>query len=280
MNSKKISTKVKKVFPKVALVSALVGGLGYTHARHPTTFPSIYYMVTDPFVATLTEKKIEEQFGIDYEGDSSEERQKELEENLQNIYETNPALLAHCKKIVLHSEAVQNSRLVKPFLSYGGYSDIGDTINIIDNSLDTLAHELAHLAHYNSPKKFDEELDHIFGNTYKKGLKKENRRSLWNDNSFEPRDGFVKPYGATNASENVATYVEKAYDPSFWEDERLQQSDKYLQTLSLLQKYNFISPKQFEEIKETLENNTPLKKQIRSLEFEHLIQELQKLIKP
>ncbi len=254
MASKNISKKVKKNIAKVALVSALLG-VGYEeHTSHPTTVPSVYYIITDPFVTTLTEKRIEKEFGIDYEGDSNEERQRILEENLQKIYETNPALLTHCEKIVLHSEAVENSALVEPFLNYSGTANRLGTIELISLTLSETAHELAHLKYFHASKEFDDQLEYIFGNTYKKDLKNE-KGSVWNDGSVRPRNGFVRPYGANNSHENVATYVEMAYIPSFWEDQQLQQSDKYLKTLSLLQEYDFISLKQFEDIKSTLDKN-------------------------
>ncbi|MDP3698056.1 MAG: hypothetical protein Q8R47_00565 [Nanoarchaeota archaeon] len=260
----KKTKKAKKNLVKVALFGTL-GGIGINHFGSPTTLPELYYSVTDSFTTTPTEKKIEENFGIDYEGDPNEERQKELEDILHQIYDNNPKLLTYCKKIVLHSEAVKNSSLVKPFLSYNGLSYNGyaegllGTINIINLSVGTIAHELAHLKDYHAPKEFHEQLDRIFGDSYKKDLK-DGKIEVWNDDSTEPRNGFVVPYGANSPSENVATYIGRSYSPQFWEDEQLHQSDKYLRTLTLLAKYDFISPKQFKEIKETLENNPPLTK--------------------
>ena len=76
----KKSEKAKRHLIKAALLSALAVSTFLLHKKYPTTFPSIYYMVTDPFVTTPTEQRIETKFGIDYEGDSNEERQKALEE--------------------------------------------------------------------------------------------------------------------------------------------------------------------------------------------------------
>jgi len=251
---KKIKKKLKDNVDKIAAISALVGGAGFVHYIIPTTFPHLYYTVTDPFITTATEQRIEEQFGIDYEGDSTEEKQKVLEEHLQEIYKTNPALLSHCGKIVLHSETVTNSSFVKPFLSFVGLTRPWGTTELIHSGLSIVAHELAHLVHHNAPKKFDDELDLIFGGLYGKGVKKVENEYRWEDGSWGPRNGFVEPYGATKASENVATYVAAAYNPYFWKNERLQQSDKYLKTLSLLEKYGFITLKQFEEIRVKIEN--------------------------
>ena len=255
---KKIITKLDHHPGKVA-ICMLAGVIGLAHVKNPTGFLHLYYQITDPFTTTATEKRIEERFGIDYEGNSAEEKQKSLEENLQKIYETNPALLSHCKKIILHSEGVQNLPFIKPFSEYIALAltPFG-TIELNDNTaLSTLAHEAAHLVHHDTPKEFNEELERIFGSSYGKGIKKVENSYLWEDGSWGPRNGFVDPYGATVARENVATYVAKTYDHYFWEDEGLQESDKYLQTLALLQKYDFISPKQFEEIKKTLESRKP-----------------------
>lgn len=226
---------------------ALVASIGFMHTQIPVIFPHLYYTITDPFITTPTEQRIEEKYGIDYEGDANQERQEELEKNLHTIQETNPALLTRDAKIVLYSEAVHHSPLIKPFLNYRGHTMLlTGTIELLSLKLETLAHELAHLKHFHSAGRFDEELDQIFGDSYQGHI------AVWSDGSEGPRNGFVKPHGAKNSGENVATYVGKSYDPAFWEDPELQQSDKYVQTLVLLEKYDFISPKQFEEIKETL----------------------------
>lgn len=229
------------------------------HLGRPTRFPHLYYTLTDPFITTATEQRIEERFGIDYEGTSDEKMQKYLEETLQNIYKTNPSLLVHAAKIILHSKAVLNSPFVEPFIdNRRGQAVYPEIIELMDETdLRTVVHELTHIADFHAPKEFDRELNSIFGSSYKGGIFK--RVTTWDDGSVGPKDGFIRPYGASNSLENVATYVEKAYtaDSFFWEDQELQQSDKYLQTFSLLAKYGFLTPKQFEEIKKMLEVNNP-----------------------
>ena len=250
MSSKK--TKKKRNIFRIALLGTLLGANGIGYLKHPTYLSFCYYTLTDPFINTPTEKRIEEQFGIDYEGDPNEDNQRILEKNLQTINETNPELLTHCEKIVLYSETVYDSPLVKPFLNNAGYAagSIG-TLEVIENSVGLIAHELAHLAHYDAPKEFDDRLDKIFADSYQKEpISFVDNIAFWKDDgTYGPRNGFVSPYGTINSHENVATYVARAYNPSFWQDERLKQLDKYLQTLSLLSEYHFISPKQFEEIK-------------------------------
>ncbi|MEK6939717.1 MAG: hypothetical protein AABX31_03230 [Nanoarchaeota archaeon] len=261
----KIKEKKKVIIAGAAL--AIAEAAVFVHSRYPTAFPHIYYTATDSFTTTPTEKIIEEQFGIDYEGDSNEDRQKELAQHLQTVYDQNPALLNHCQKIVLHSETVRSSPLVKPFLDYDGLATSpGASINILNNTIEVVTHELAHLKYHRTPNKFKEKLAKIFGDSYHLEAKPVlSNKNTWIDDTNGPKDGFVVPYGATSESENVATYVPKAYNPSFWYDLRLQQSEKYLQTLTLLHEYEFISQKQFEEAKERIENN-PLKDLLKILE--------------
>ena len=165
MNSKK--TKKKRNIFRIALLSVLAGASGIAHLKQPTLFSHCYYTLTDSFTTSATEQRIENKFGIDYEGDPNEEKQRILEENLQTIYETNPELLAHCEKVVLFSETMYTSPLVKPFLhgKVGYAGGFLSTIKLIENSVGLIAHELAHLAHYDAPKEFDDRLDKIFADS-------------------------------------------------------------------------------------------------------------------
>ena len=270
MNKQKKIRKLKNFSRKIA-VCALAGATGLLyHSKAPTTIPGIYYNITDPYTNTATEQRIEHKFKFDYEGTSKEDLQKSLEWNLQQIYNTNPFLISHCKKMILFPETVENSPFIKPFLNYEAIAiALGSRIEL-NNTTDvsTIAHELAHLTHRDAPKEFDVQLDLIFSDSYKKGIKKVGEITFWEDDSYGPKNGFVGPYGATSAHENVATYVAAAYYPYYWENVLFQESDKYLKMLSLLSEYHFISPKQFEEIKRTLEYNRPLKKILRTLDLE------------
>ncbi|MEK6905259.1 MAG: hypothetical protein AABX24_02550 [Nanoarchaeota archaeon] len=271
MNKQKKIRNLKKRFRNMA-ACALVGAAGLLcHSKAPTTIPGIYYNITDSYTNTATEQRIEQKFKIDYEGTSKEDLQKSLEWNLQMIYNTNPFLISHCKKMVLFPETVENSPFIKPFLDYEAVATWPWSTIELNNTTDigTIAHELAHLTHRAVPREFDVQLDLIFGDSYNKDIKKRSDNVLvWEDNTGGPKNGFVGPYGATGAHENVATYVDAAYQSYYWEDVRFQQSDKYLKTLSLLSEYNFIAPRQFEEIKHTLEYNRPLKKILRTLDLE------------
>ncbi len=270
MTKQKKKRKLEKHLRK-AVIGAVAGTIGLIyHNIVPTAIPRLYYAVTDSSETTAAEQRIEQKFKIDYEGTSNEQNQINLEYNLGLIYRTNPSLLSRCKKMVLHSEAVENSFFIRPFLDYSAIaippSGTIELNNITDVS--TIAHELAHLVHYHAPKEFDEELDEIFGDSYKKGLKKKNEVTVWEeDDSTRPNNGFVEPYGATNRNENVATYVAAVYLPYLWDDVRFQQSDKYLRTLSLLLKYDFISVPQLEEINKTMEYSRFVNRIRRSLDL-------------
>ncbi len=272
MNKQKKIRKWKN-FSRKAAACILVGAAGLLyHSKAPTTIPGIYYTITDSYINTATEQRIEQQFKFDYEGTSNENLQKSLEWNLQQIYNTNPFLISHCKKMILFPETVENSPFIKPFLDYEAIAISPWSKIELNNTTDvsTIAHELAHLTHNSAPKEFDNQLYNIFADSYgKEQIDFVAGKDVWKDDGADgPRDGFVTPYGSTNSHENVATYVAAAYHSHYWEDVRFQRSDKYLKMLSLLSEYNFISPKQFEEIKKTLEYNRPLKKILRTLDLE------------
>jgi hypothetical protein len=256
MTKQKKERKLEKHLRK-AVIGAVAGTMGLIyHSIVPTFFPRLYYAITDSSETTAAEQRIEQKFKIDYEGTSNEQTQISLEYSLRLVYITNPFLLSQCKKIVLHSEAVDNSFFIRPFLDYSAMAiPRSGTIELNNiTEVSTIAHELAHLAHYYAPKEFDKELDEIFGDSYKRGLTRKNDVIVWEeDGSTRPNNGFVEPYGATNAHENVATYVAAVYIPYLWDDVRFQHSDKYLRMLSLLLKYGFISLKQFEEINTGME---------------------------
>ena len=259
MTDKEKAGKLKKQEGKgVFCIFAIQAGflLGFAHIKNPTILPRLYYAIEDPLTTTTMEQLIEEQFGIDYEGTSREESQKLLEGTLQHIYRENPALLASCNKIVLHYGTVENSPFIKPFLNFSGRADPDfrtlELINTPALSYEIVAHELAHLMHYDAPEEFNDELGRIFDDS--------DYQAAWSNNRFAPINGFVESYGTTNHMENVATYVAASYYPGFWENPSLQQSDKYLRTLSLLQRYDFISRKQFEEIEGKLRKREKLEK--------------------
>lgn len=68
-------------------------------------------------------------------------------------------------------------------------------------------------------KTFEEEWKTIAGYIYGEGLG-EKRAGLgltWADGSYEPRYGFVRPYGANDYLEDIATFVENVYkNPDFY----------------------------------------------------------------
>lgn len=227
-------------------------GLASVHVKCPTFFTELYYTLTDPITTTSTEQRIEERFGIDYEGDSDETQQQVLEGHLSTIEGTNPALLADCQKIVLYSDAAKSSSLVKPILDYDGLANAGEgVIDVLHNSLEIVVHEAAHLKHHHVPDEFNQKLDRIFGNSYGK----DEIRNFWPDGTDGPRNGFVRAYGSNSPSENVATYVEKIYQPAFWKHPKLQRSEKYLQTIGLLHEYGFIPGRDHNQITAAIKND-------------------------
>ena len=52
----KIKEKKKVIIAGAAL--AIAGATGYVHSKYPTTFPRIYYIVTDSLTTTPTEERI------------------------------------------------------------------------------------------------------------------------------------------------------------------------------------------------------------------------------
>lgn len=260
---------LKRALRKIALAGALTVGAAVYHVFDPTLIPRTWYTIKDPFITTQTEQKIEDKYGIDYEGDSDEQTQIALEENLRQIKKTNPGLLKHCTKIVLHPYQVTSSPAIAPFVDFAGRAFYTGMIELTTTASSTLVHELAHTKHFEVEDEFEEKLDALFENSYSQGLKtptywygiKRIAPTNWDDGSIQPRNGFVLPYGANNSRENVATYVEEAYYTRFWEKPEVQ-DEKYTQTLALLRDYNFITQQQYDDILKTIRaNNLDLIKQ-------------------
>ncbi len=256
---------IKRALGKIILAGALTIGAAVYHVFDPTLIPRIWYTIKDPFITTATEQKIEKEYSIDYEGTDNEVIQRAVQENLRRIKKANPELLKHCTKIVLHPITVTDSKYIKPFVDFSGRAFYTGTIELTTTEIGTLIHELAHEKDFQAPKEFREKLDAIFANSYAQELKeptffygiKKIKPTQWQDGTFEPRNGFVRPYGANNSKENVATYVEEAYNQLFWEKPELQKDEKYAKTLALLLEYKFITKQQYQDILKTIQTNNP-----------------------
>lgn len=114
-------------------------------------------------------------------------------------------------------------------------------------------HEGAHVLTYyyeNHSPGFLTGWNRISGNVYggrdlPPGSSKETLPQTWADGSSGPRNGLVRPYGAIDVYEDIATFVEKYNeDPSFFNeliDPASQKYDaRYAQKLGLLKTYGFI----------------------------------------
>jgi len=76
---------------------------------------------------------------------------------------------------------------------------------------------------------------------------------IWTDGSTDPKNGFVRAYGANNFKEDVATYVEAVYtNPGIFKDlinpKSPKYDEKYLKKLLLLKEYGFITSKEWKAI--------------------------------
>ena len=76
--------------------------------------------------------------------------------------------------------------------------------------------------------------------------------ALFNTLSSTPRYGFIRPYGATSFSEDVATYMEQINNHSFFKELIDPKSPKYdaryKQKLDLLLNYGFISQAEYNAV--------------------------------
>ena len=72
------------------------------------------------------------------------------------------------------------------------------------------------------------------------------------DKTVSPKNGFIRPYGATKFQEDIATYQENILNPSFFKpliDSTSPQYDpKYKQKLDLLLKYKYITQAEYNSI--------------------------------
>lgn len=258
----KIVSKSYKRIKKFSKVIPFLMFAAIYHSLDPTLVPRLKYLVSD---INKPKIELEKKFDIDYEGYPNEKIEKNIQDCLENIERENPLLLKYCRKIVYHNPKTLDLKPINYFIYFDGraFNFFGE-IELCSVYEPLLAHELAHLYHYNVSKKFNQELDEIFDDSYGFDLKPNwcflvNMPNRWNDDSTEPRNGFISPYGAKNKYENVAEYIEKVYDDGFnWENPELHRSPKYKKTLKLLEKYGFITPKQLARIEDEMILSDPV----------------------
>ena len=191
--------------------------------------------------------RVKDSFGIDFVGDRDETRQTDIQHNLQIIKEINPKLLEHVKRIILYTSEVDVHRL--------GLALPGDTIALFTTDYYILVHELAHVMYAHAPAEFHERQAMLFDGFYGKNLSQVEVKdgvtifpTTWLDGSIDPRQGFVEPYGANNANENVATYVARAHNLYFWNHPAIELGRGYIPMLFLLKNFDFITQIQFDDI--------------------------------
>lgn len=219
----------------------------FYHPKYPTYLARVYYNLTDDFSGSLFEKLIQDDFNIDYEGTLDEKITTHLYSDLIKIRQTNPELLTHLKKLVIIPESVYYSEMVYSHLDYVGLADTSGTIELIEGySFDNLAHELAHIKYFNLPRESRKTFYDFF--EWNEKIIKTPEGTLWEGGTIEPKNGFLRPYGATNVHECLATYVEQFYgenvDYSFWGKLDTSKFD-YKQVLRFLLDENFITPGQY-----------------------------------
>tara|TARA_Y100000310_G_scaffold330357_1_gene401839 strand:+ start:1811 stop:4069 length:2259 start_codon:yes stop_codon:yes gene_type:complete len=104
-------------------------------------------------------------------------------------------------------------------------------------------------------ESFETEWKSIAGDFYgvDLGEKRAGLAISWADGSNEPRNGFVRPYGANNYLEDIATFVENVYkNPDFYKPLITQGSAqydvRYRQKLDLLYERDFITQEKYDYI--------------------------------
>lgn len=113
-------------------------------------------------------------------------------------------------------------------------------------------HESAHLLYHNLFfKDFESKWKKISGEYNKVEIIKGVNYYKDSENPVAPRHGYVMPYGGTQVSEDVATFVQKAYDSEFFKP--LLSKDNpwrniYREKLRLLREYRFLSDREYTAI--------------------------------
>ena len=229
----------------------------------PTWPQHIKYYLTDKATETATERRIEQEFGINYWGDKDEEVLKILESDLRKIKEKRPILLAYLNGITLFPKEDVDVWYTRPFLRfYGRANSKTDNVELLGLGIDIEKHEFAHIAHNNLPDELTDKVAEINKDSIRSRVKYLislllNEKNVWGDGKNEPRYGQVHPHGMDAVEETIATYVEKLDDLSFWEHPAIRKDPRYVQNLEVLAEYGLATPKEVQDIKDTINLYNP-----------------------
>ncbi|MBI4919310.1 hypothetical protein HY837_05225 [archaeon] len=256
---KKTNSFIKKHKKKLLWATAGLASFAY-HAFDPTFLFRQYYWATDSIFESKLERKIEEDFKIDIEGDDDITALLYLHSFLREIQNERPELLEHIGKIIIIPENVSNLFFVEPFKKYGGRAfPIFNTIELRKPfNVCILAHEAAHTKYFETSSKDALNFNHLFKNKWYKDLHWYAPIQLffssssvkWRDESCEPRHGFMSPTGALSSHENIAEYVDKFYlkdNYAFWKQFK-KQDFSFDQAVNYLLEEKFISQKQHDDV--------------------------------
>lgn len=132
-------------------------------------------------------------------------------------------------------------------------------------NIPTFQHECAHILTFSlesggsaNDTSFESRWRTVAGEVYGRYVVPDTEYSInpgWSDNGVDngPRHGCVRPYGAKNFYEDVATFVEKVWgNPDFFssliDPKSSQYEPRYKQKLNLLLEYGFITQEQYDRI--------------------------------
>jgi len=214
-----------------------------TFPTNPTGPAKIFYHLIDEFVGSELERRLQEEFNVDYEGVLNDQVILNLYHDFNYFKNKNEQLLEHLKKIVIIPNYIYESELVYPYWNYLAKANSNGSIEMSeDYERRTLTHELAHIKAFHLSAEQKQEFKNYFDWTEKPERNKQGYYG-WNDGSDKPKNGFVRAYGALNVDECLATYVELFYNNSenyyFWKTVDKQNFD-YTKPLSFLLREGFI----------------------------------------
>jgi hypothetical protein len=182
----------------------------------------VFDLIEDSLSQSRLEDEIEARYGIDVIGGFKDSDLNELEAALKSC-EKNFDYFIRYLGLIKNISVVPQDMFVDPGRAGSVDRSRRKTIKLYDIEDYVLIHELAHVLHSKHPKKgeFEGEWVQLMENyPHSAGLVIEGRKGTGcNDLSWKTgrrcygaRHGFVKPYGATKMSEDIATCVEVIFN--------------------------------------------------------------------